>query len=48
MKFVYFEKMAWKDSIADLILHQKTAQTVRWPKEPITLSIEHFEGPTEV
>ena len=25
-----------------------TLQTVRWPCEPIILSIEHFEGPTEI
>ena len=27
---------------------QGIAQTLRWPCEPIILSIEHFEGPTEV
>ena len=27
---------------------QGTTQTVRWPYEPIILSIRHFEGPTEV
>ena len=25
-----------------------TAQTLRWPCEPIILSIGHFESPTEV
>ena len=27
---------------------QGTAQTFRWPSQPIILSIGHFEGPTEV
>ena len=26
----------------------RTLQVVRWPCEPIILSIGHFEGPTEV
>ena len=37
-----------KESSASTHGSQGTAQTVRWPCEPIILSIGHFEGQTEV
>ena len=42
------ETFSVKKFLASTHYTQGTAQTVRWPYEPIILSIGHFEGSTEV
>ena len=42
------KKIVLKEPFDDVCCTHGTVQTVRWPCEPIVLSIGHFEDPTEV
>ena len=46
--YSFRKKFSVKEFLANTLGCQGTAQTVRWPCEPIILSTGHFEGPTEV
>ena len=47
-KIYSFLKKSVMEFLANTDGAHGTLETVRWPYEPIILSIGHFEGPTEV